>query len=135
MSRKAEDSSCTSSVWILENTTVNVGGGVKFGQPYRMRHLASSAYLTVVPHAIVANKKQLTISTHSRCSSSRESLFLLYPLDSDTMTLASTTPVRLQHESTGPLRLCCLRGGEGDGAQERCGKARKVTDVSVTRGE
>ena len=101
LSRKRQDFSCSNSMWILEDLKVNQGGSVQFGALYRVRHLASGSYLTIEPHPTMESRHQLTVSAQAACRSSRDAVFLLYPLDSDTMALASTTPVRLKHEATG----------------------------------
>ena len=93
--------SCAHSMWILENTTPNYGGGVEFGVPYRVRHLLSSAYLTVTQSAEEGGASQLTLSDQTWVATSRHSVFLLYPLDADAISLTPTTPVRLRHELSG----------------------------------
>ena len=104
MLHQAADSAHCNSIWILENAKVNRGGSVRFGVAYRLRHLASSCYLTVVKGGWDRSAR-LAVSPHASCTASRESLFLLYPLDSDTMGLSSTTPVQLRHEATGRLPI------------------------------
>ena len=96
MARKAEGNPFPPHlIWILENANPIRGGGVKFMVPYRLRHLASSAYLTVV------DERHLAVSTRPECARSSETLFSLCPLDADDVALTSTTPVRLKHESSG----------------------------------
>ena len=88
-------------MWILEDQKVNQGGSLQFGALYRMRHLASGSYLTIKPHPMMESRHQLTLPGQAACRSSRDTVFLLYPLDSDTLALAFMTPVRLKHEATG----------------------------------
>ena len=99
LEKKAEHSLCPNSIWVLEGARVDCGGSVKFGVPYHLRHLATNAYLTVVDDD--GDTPQLAVSTSPSCAVSRQTLFLLFPLDSDTIALTSTSPVRLKHQSTG----------------------------------
>ena len=96
MARKPDPNPCPPNLmWILENTNPRRGGVVKFRVPYRLRHVASSAYLTVVDGV------QLTMSTRDECAKSKATLFLLCPLDSDDVALTPSTPMRLKHEASG----------------------------------
>ena len=96
MERRVEGNPCPPNmIWILENANPIRGGGLKFGVPYRVRHLASSAYLTVV------DQVSLAVSTRPECTKSTQNLFVLCPLDADDMELTPTTPVRLKHQSSG----------------------------------
>ena len=102
MRRATEDSTCANSMWILENAKANHGGGLQFGVPLRLRHIASSSYLTVLCHPVFSHCSVLAISADPECAYSTNSLFSLHPLDEDTRSLTSTTPVQLQHHATGP---------------------------------
>ena len=72
------------------------GGGAKFLRAYRLRHLPSSAYLTVAHDALKGPRLQL-----GRGAAPADSTFVLQPLDSDTWTLTSQTPFHLKHKATG----------------------------------
>ena len=101
MLRATEDSARANSMWILENAKANYGGSPQFGVAHRLRHVASSSYLTVLRHPVFAHTLQLAISSDPECPSDKNSLFILYPLDADTHALTSTTPVQLQHQASG----------------------------------
>ena len=96
--KKVDHSVHPNAMWILEGARADRGGSVHFGAPYRLRHLASSSYLTVGD-----NLRSMTqsLAVSAAPSTSSDTLFLLYPLDSDAIALTSTTPVRLKHEATG----------------------------------
>ena len=101
MLHKEADSLSANATWVLENATPNYGGSVEFGKAYRLRHLPSSSYLTAQGKANSKRKLQLGLSAHPSSSTSADSLFVLLPLDADTVTLDSTTPVQLVHEPSG----------------------------------
>ena len=91
----------SNAIWILENAKANRGGGVKFGVPYRFRHAATNSYLTIMFHPHLANTYCLAVSSNPSASVGPQSLFMLHPLDSDTITLTTTTPVQIKHDATG----------------------------------
>ena len=107
LEKKAEHSLCPNSIWVLERAQVDRGGSVKFGVGYRLRHLPTSTYLTVMEDG---DAPQLAVSPVDSGAVTRQMLFVLYPLDSDTVALTSATPVQLKHKSTGPLRSTLCQG-------------------------
>ena len=88
------------ALWIFEAAKANRGGILELAVPYRLRHVASSSYLTVLYDA--ANEfADLSLTAELSQANEEATLFLLHPLDNDTADMDSSTPVYLRHEKTG----------------------------------